>query len=181
MLTRILRHHGTMKGILTTGNERVEELKERLDAIRLMTRPSCAHIYEERYSPARAKENVSCWSITARKAVLCASLTKRGCDVVVVPHDTTAEEIRRLASGRHPAVQWPWGPEGCSACGKNDSRAARRISDLRHLPGSPAVRSGMRRGYGEAEVRPSRRQPSGEGAGNEPLLHHFPEPWLHGC
>ena len=24
------------------------------------------------------------------------SLTKRGCDVVVVPHDTTADEIRRL-------------------------------------------------------------------------------------
>ena len=31
------------------------------------------------------------------KAELFVSLSKRNCDIVVVPHDTTADEIRRLA------------------------------------------------------------------------------------
>ncbi len=37
MLTRILRQHGTMKGLITTGSERIEELQERLGTYPLMT------------------------------------------------------------------------------------------------------------------------------------------------
>ena len=61
------------------------------------------------------------------KSGILRDLTKRGCDVVVVPHDTTAEQIRRLKPDGIHAVQRPWGSEGCPSCGENDPRTARRI------------------------------------------------------
>ncbi|MBJ6363183.1 carbamoyl phosphate synthase small subunit [Paenibacillus sp. GCM10012307] len=95
MLTRILRHHGTMKGILTTGSESVAELLERLKAAPLLTdqvdRTSTKHVFS---SPGD-KERIVLMDFGAKSGIL-RELTKRGCDVVVVPHDTTAEQIRRL-------------------------------------------------------------------------------------
>ncbi len=95
MLTRILRHHGTMKGILTTGSQSVDELKERLNASPLMrdqvARTSTKHVFS---SPGD-KERIVLMDFGAKSGIL-RELTKRGCDVVVVPHDTTAEQIRRL-------------------------------------------------------------------------------------
>ena len=106
MLTRILRRHGTMKGILTTGNERIEELRERLAQTPLMTdqvaRTSTKHVYS---SPG-TKERIVLIDFGAKSGIL-RELTKRGCDVIVVPHDTTADEIRRL----HPdGIQLSNGP-----------------------------------------------------------------------
>lgn len=95
MLTRILRHYGTMKGILTTGSQSVDELKERLNASPLMrdqvARTSTKHVFS---SPGD-KERIVLMDFGAKSGIL-RELTKRGCDVVVVPHDTTAEQIRRL-------------------------------------------------------------------------------------
>ncbi|MBD2870101.1 carbamoyl phosphate synthase small subunit [Paenibacillus arenilitoris] len=96
MLTRKLRHYGTMKGLITTGNERVEELAERLNASKLMNdqvaRTSTPHLFS---SPGQG-ERIVLVDFGAKSGIL-RELTKRGCDVVVVPHDTTADEIRRLA------------------------------------------------------------------------------------
>ncbi|XEC96892.1 carbamoyl phosphate synthase small subunit [Paenibacillus tarimensis] len=95
MLTRILRHHGTMKGILTTGNESVEALQERLSASPLLRdqveRTSTKHVFS---SPGHGVRIVLI-DYGAKSGIL-RELTKRGCDVVVVPHDVTAEQIRRL-------------------------------------------------------------------------------------
>ncbi|AJY76391.1 carbamoyl phosphate synthase small subunit [Paenibacillus beijingensis] len=95
MLTRKLRAYGTMKGILTTGNARVEELLEQLGASPLMTdqvpRTSTKHIFT---SPGNG-ERIVLVDFGAKSGIL-RELTKRGCDVVVVPHDTTADQIRRL-------------------------------------------------------------------------------------
>ncbi|GGG10033.1 carbamoyl phosphate synthase small subunit [Paenibacillus abyssi] len=95
MLTRILRHHGTMKGLLTTGSQSVEELKERLDATPLMrdqvARTSTKNVFS---SPGNG-ERIVLIDYGAKTGIL-RELTKRGCDVVVVPHDTTADQIRRL-------------------------------------------------------------------------------------
>jgi len=106
MLTRILRRHGTMKGILTTGSERIEELRERLAQTPLLTdqvaRTSTKHVYS---SPG-TKERIVLIDFGAKSGIL-RELTKRGCDVIVVPHDTTADEIRRL----HPdGIQLSNGP-----------------------------------------------------------------------
>ncbi|WP_419872899.1 carbamoyl phosphate synthase small subunit [Candidatus Pristimantibacillus sp. PTI5] len=96
MLTRKLRNYGTMKGLITTGNERVEELAERLNISKLMTdqvaRTSTPNVFS---SPGQG-ERIVLVDFGAKSGIL-RELTKRGCDVVVVPHNTTADEIRRLA------------------------------------------------------------------------------------
>jgi carbamoyl-phosphate synthase small subunit len=95
MLTRILRHHGTMKGLLTTGAERVEELQERLAASSLMRDQVARTSTKSIFSSPGERERIVLVDYGAKSGIL-RELTKRGCDVVVVPHDTTADQIRRL-------------------------------------------------------------------------------------
>ncbi|MFC5467190.1 carbamoyl phosphate synthase small subunit [Cohnella suwonensis] len=96
MLTRILRQHGTMKGILTTGAEKVEELKERLDASSLLRDQVARTSTKSLFSSPGEKERIVLIDYGAKSGIL-RELTKRGCDVVVVPQDATAEDIRRLS------------------------------------------------------------------------------------
>lgn len=106
MLTRILRQHGTMKGILTTGNERVEELQERLSASSLLRDQVARTSTKQVFSSPGNGERIVLIDYGAKSGIL-RELTERGCDVVVVPHDTTADEIRRL----HPdGIQLSNGP-----------------------------------------------------------------------
>lgn len=96
MLTRILRQHGTMKGLITTGNERIEELQERLGSSQLMIDQVARTSTKQLFSSPGNGERIVLVDFGAKSGIL-RELTKRGCDVVVVPHDTTAEEIRKLA------------------------------------------------------------------------------------
>ncbi|WP_239617342.1 carbamoyl phosphate synthase small subunit [Cohnella mopanensis] len=106
MLTRILRQHGTMKGIITTGNERIEELKERLGATALLRDQVARTSTKSLFSSPGEKERIVLIDYGAKSGIL-RELTKRGCDVVVVPQDATADEIRRL----HPdGIQLSNGP-----------------------------------------------------------------------
>ncbi|WP_308638942.1 carbamoyl phosphate synthase small subunit [Paenibacillus silvisoli] len=95
MLTRKLRHYGTMKGMLTTGNERIEELAERLNMTTLMRDQVARTSTTSIFSSPGDRERIVLVDFGAKSGIL-RELTKRGCDVVVVPHDTTAEQIRRL-------------------------------------------------------------------------------------
>ncbi|AZN40555.1 glutamine-hydrolyzing carbamoyl-phosphate synthase small subunit [Paenibacillus albus] len=95
MLTRKLRHFGTMKGILSTGAERVEELAERLNISPLMRDQVARTSTTSIFSSPGDRERIVLVDYGAKSGIL-RELTKRGCDVVVVPHDTTAEQIRRL-------------------------------------------------------------------------------------
>ncbi|TBL69359.1 carbamoyl phosphate synthase small subunit [Paenibacillus thalictri] len=96
MLTRKLRQHGTMKGLLTTGAETLPELHEQLGVTRLardhVARVSTPHIYR---SPG-AKERIVVVDFGVKLGMV-RELTSRGCDVVVVPHNATAEQIRSFA------------------------------------------------------------------------------------
>lgn len=97
MLTRIIRHYGTMKAILTTSNKRVEELMEMMGNTTIeelrnqVARTSTASSYS---SPGN-KERIVLVDYGAKAGIL-RELNDRGCDVVVVPHDVKAEEVRRL-------------------------------------------------------------------------------------
>jgi carbamoyl-phosphate synthase small subunit len=95
MLTRKLRNHGTMKGILTTTNKSVAELQEQLGAFSLLRdqvqRVSTKSVFN---SPGH-NERVVLVDFGSKSGIM-REMTKRGCDVVVVPHDSTAEQIRRL-------------------------------------------------------------------------------------
>ncbi len=95
MLTRMIRQHGTMKGILTTSAQSVEELRERLAASSILTNQVATVSTKHTYSSPGSKERIVLVDYGAKTGIL-RELTARGCDVVVVPQDTTADEIRRL-------------------------------------------------------------------------------------
>ncbi|CAG7605339.1 Carbamoyl-phosphate synthase small chain [Paenibacillus solanacearum] len=96
MLTRRIRHHGVMKGILTTSNVRVEELLEQMKATPLMIDQVSRVSTKSVYSSPGSKERVVLVDFGSKSGIL-RDLTKRGCDVVIVPQDATADQIRRLA------------------------------------------------------------------------------------
>ncbi|MEK3731099.1 MULTISPECIES: glutamine-hydrolyzing carbamoyl-phosphate synthase small subunit [Paenibacillus] len=108
MLTRIIRHHGTMKGILTTSNKSVEELKEMLGdtSIAELRNQVARTSTPQMFASPGAKERIVLVDFGAKSGIL-RELTSRGCDVIVVPHNVTADEIRRL----HPdGIQLSNGP-----------------------------------------------------------------------
>lgn len=124
MLTRIIRQHGTMKGVITTSSKSVEELKEMMVATSIeelrnqVARTSTKNVYS---SPG-SKERIVLVDFGAKSGIL-RELNKRDCDVVIVPHDTTAEEIRRL---RPDGIQLSNGPGDP----KDVPYAAKMISEL---------------------------------------------------
>ncbi|WP_127533538.1 carbamoyl phosphate synthase small subunit [Paenibacillus kobensis] len=95
MLTRKLRNFGTMKGILTTGNDRIEELQERLNITELLRDQVARTSTKSLFSAPGNKERIVLMDFGAKSGIV-KELSKRGCDVIVVPHDTTADEIRKL-------------------------------------------------------------------------------------
>jgi carbamoyl-phosphate synthase small subunit len=122
MLTRRLRHHGTMKGILTTSSKSAAELLEQLKASPLMTDQVARVSTKSLFSAPGSKERIVLVDFGAKSGML-RDLVKRGCDVVVVPHDTTADQIRRLAPDGILLSNGPGDP-------KNVPHAVRMISDL---------------------------------------------------
>jgi len=124
MLTRIIRHHGTMKGILTTSSKSVEELQDMVAAASIdelrnqVARTSTQHIYN---SPG-TKERIVLVDFGAKSGIL-RELNQRDCDVVIVPHNTTAEEIRRLNPDGIQLSNGPGDP-------KDVPYAAKMISEL---------------------------------------------------
>ncbi len=94
-LTRILRQHGTMKGIISTSGKPLEELKQILGGTELLTdqvkRVSTPHAH----SIPGLKERVVLVDFGSKTGIL-RDLVSRDCDVIVVPQDVTADRIRRL-------------------------------------------------------------------------------------
>ncbi|WP_195572822.1 glutamine-hydrolyzing carbamoyl-phosphate synthase small subunit [Paenibacillus sp. 1001270B_150601_E10] len=106
MLTRKLRHFGTMKGILATGNRSIEELQEMLQATPLLRDQVARTSTQQVFSSPGSRERIVLVDFGAKSGIL-RELTQRGCDVVVVPHTTTADEIRAL---RPDGIQLSNGP-----------------------------------------------------------------------
>lgn len=95
MLTRKLRHVGTMRGILTTSNESKELLLQKINQFELLTDQVSKVSSPNVFSSPGNNERVVLIDYGSKSGIL-RDLSRRGCDVVVVPHDTTAEEIRKL-------------------------------------------------------------------------------------
>ncbi|QQE75959.1 carbamoyl phosphate synthase small subunit [Brevibacillus composti] len=95
MLTRKLRYHGTMKGMITASQAPLSELLAALNSAPVMT---------DQVARVSTKSVFTCPGIGHRVVVIdfgvkhgiLRELTKRQCDVFVVPHDVTAAEIHRL-------------------------------------------------------------------------------------
>ncbi|OXM86019.1 carbamoyl phosphate synthase small subunit [Paenibacillus rigui] len=122
MLTRRIRHHGVMKGLLTTSNKPVAELLEQLKANPLMTDQVSRVSTKSVFSVPGTKERIVLVDFGSKSGIL-HDLTKRGCNVVVVPQDTTAEQIRRLAPDGIMLSNGPGDP-------KDVPHAAKMISEL---------------------------------------------------
>ncbi|AOZ91651.1 glutamine-hydrolyzing carbamoyl-phosphate synthase small subunit [Paenibacillus crassostreae] len=95
MLTRMIRSHGTMRGILTTSAASVEELQERLIGSEILRNQVAITSTKNIYTSPGTKERIVLVDFGAKNGIL-RELNTRHCDVIVVPHDTTAEQIRHL-------------------------------------------------------------------------------------
>ncbi len=94
-LTRMIRMHGTLKGIITTSQEADEVLIEKVRQSELM------HDQVARVSTMRSYRcpadgpNIVLIDYGSKQGIL-RELLQRKCDVTVVPYNVTAEEIRRI-------------------------------------------------------------------------------------
>ena len=95
MLTRIIRQQGTMKGVISTTGKSVEDLQKLLEKTPLLTDQVERVSTKNVYSSPGYKERVVLVDFGSKSGIL-RDLTLRGCDVVVVPQHTTAEEILKL-------------------------------------------------------------------------------------
>jgi carbamoyl-phosphate synthase small subunit len=95
MLTRKIRTFGTLKGIISTSDRPLESLKAQLQVSTLLEDQVQRVSTRSMFHNPGTKERVVVVDFGAKGGIL-RELNKRGCDVVVVPHDTTADQIRRL-------------------------------------------------------------------------------------
>jgi len=95
MLTRHLRSNGTMKGIITTSDKPLEQLRAELYAVPpvrdQVARVSTKHIYR---CPG-SRERIVLVDFGVKNSII-RELAQLSCDIVVVPHTTTEDEIRKL-------------------------------------------------------------------------------------
>ncbi len=93
-LTRIIRNHGTLKGIITTSDEPVESIMEKFQAP-LMTDQVSRVSTKSMFVVPGIGPRVVLVDFGSKHGIL-RELNKRNCDVIVVPYNVTAEEIRRI-------------------------------------------------------------------------------------
>ncbi len=96
MLTRMIRQFGSMKGILASGNQSDEQLRERLGNTTLITDQVKRVSAPQVYMLPGCKERIVLVDFGAKAGII-RELASRGCDIVVVPHDSSADQIRALA------------------------------------------------------------------------------------
>lgn len=95
-LTRIIRQHGTLKGIICKMDENIDAVLERLRATEIRRDQVKQVSTKTPYpSPGRGKRVVLV-DFGMKHGIL-RELNRRDCDVIVVPYTTKAEEILQLS------------------------------------------------------------------------------------
>ncbi len=95
MLTRKIRHHGTLRGLITTSDVSTEELVASLKSTTLMTDQVPRVSTKNVFSCPGNGHRIVLVDFGSKHGIL-RELTQRGCDIVVVPYNVTADEIRRI-------------------------------------------------------------------------------------
>lgn len=93
MLTKKIRVHGTMAGVITTQDLPVEEYVAKLNASGLLPRDQVAQVTTKSTYRSPGKNRRIVAMDFGMKAGVLRSLVARGCDVTVVPAHASAEEI----------------------------------------------------------------------------------------
>lgn len=96
-LTKIIREVGVMNGIITSNIDNIDKLVEAtknfkvVDAVKSV---SCSEI--QTYKSENNKYKVVLWDFGSKENIK-RELLKHNCEVIVVPYNTTAKEIRNIA------------------------------------------------------------------------------------
>lgn len=93
MLTKKIRVHGTMAGVITTLDTPVEAYVAKLKTEDVLVRNQVAHVTTKSTYRCPGEERRIVAMDFGMKAGVLRSLVARGCDVTVVPAQTSAEEI----------------------------------------------------------------------------------------
>lgn len=112
-LTRILREKGPLKGILTAAGEPVENIETEIQTVQAYDLPTdlVARVSTKRPYPSPGRgERVVLIDYGMKHGIL-RELNKRGCDIVVVPYSTTAEEVNSLFPDGIVLTNGPGNPE----------------------------------------------------------------------
>lgn len=95
-LTKIVREHGVMNGkIVQEGSTSAFLLTELKDYTIIDAVNSVSCLDEKVFKPDETKNRVVLWDFGA-KFNICRELVKRGCEVTIVPANTTAERILEI-------------------------------------------------------------------------------------
>lgn len=96
-LTRRIRNHGTMRGIITTMEYSPEELIKKVNAVPDISTQDLVKMVtiDEPIKMAGGKYRVVEMDFGAKRNIA-RELHAKGCEVIVVPAETTAEEIMQL-------------------------------------------------------------------------------------
>ncbi|MGT2963904.1 carbamoyl phosphate synthase small subunit [Streptococcus acidominimus] len=95
-LTKIIRKHGTMRATLADEGDSVEHLSDQLRATVLPTNNIAQVSTKTAYPAPGIGRNIVLVDFGLKHSIL-RELSKRDCNITVVPFDTTAEEILNLA------------------------------------------------------------------------------------
>lgn len=112
-LTRLLREKGPLKGILTAAGEEVENIDERVSYIKDYRLPTdqVAQVSTKRPYPSPGRGKRVVLIDYGMKHGILRELNKRDCDVIVVPYNTSAEEISSLFPDGIVLTNGPGNPE----------------------------------------------------------------------
>lgn len=97
-LTRIIREHGVMNGVITTENvyEKKEELLKKINEFSIVNAVKSVTVSrQETFKADDPKYEVVLFDF-GYKFNIRRELLKRGCNVTVVPADTTAEQVKMM-------------------------------------------------------------------------------------
>lgn len=95
-LTKIIRQHGTMKAALVNAKDEIEHQMSQLKATVLSNNQVEKSSTLTAYSSPNTGRKVVVVDFGLKHSIL-RELSKRHCDITVVPHNTTAEEILEMS------------------------------------------------------------------------------------
>lgn len=128
-LTRIIREHGTMNGLITRKSDLdMDEVQKKLAAYRVgdvVSRVTCKEAYTKEADPEKKTGLKVALIDLGLKQSIVKSLTKRGVDVTVYPAETKAEEILAAKPDGIMLSNGPGDPIDC----RNVIKEAKKLYD----------------------------------------------------
>lgn len=182
-LTRIIRDEGSQKVLITDvatpRDEALRKLGEYVMPRDMVSRVSCKKRWMSRVP--NHKYDVVAVDCGIKYNII-RLLNRVGCNVTVMPYNSTVEEIMAFHPDGLVLSNGARQSRGRDAGDRTGEAAPRQAAHLRNLHGPPADFAGLRRPDLQDEVRPPRRQPPGEESRDGETRNHEPESQLRrGC